>query len=108
MKKRTNNFYYVDKTGLIEQLFSNWGEVNLFTCPRRFGKTLNMSMLKCFLEIGCDKSLFNGLYISNHEEHTGKYPVFFLTLKSVDRLNFEQAKYQFKELIGIETKRFSF
>lgn len=71
-----------------------------------------MSMLKSFLEIGCDKSLFNGLYISNNEElceeHTGKYPVFFLTLKSVDRLNFEQAKYRFKELIGIEAKRFSF
>ena len=67
-----------------------------------------MSMLKSFLEIGCDKSLFNGLYISNNEEHTGKYFVFFLTLKSVDRLNFEQAKYRLKELIGIEAKRFSF
>lgn len=108
MKKRTNNFYYVDKTGLIEQLFSNWGEVNLFTCPRRFGKTLNMSMLKCFLEIGCDKSLFNGLYISNHEEHTGKYPVFFLTLKGVDSLNFNDAKRRFVELIKEEARKFTF
>lgn len=96
------------KPDLLNNYFLIGGEVNLFTRPRRFGKTLNMSMLKSFLEIGCDKSLFNGLYISNNEEHTGKYPVFFLTLKSVDRLNFEQAKYRLKELIGIEAKRFSF
>ena len=62
-KIRKNGFYYVDKTKLIEQLFSNWGEVNLFTRPRRFGKTLNMSMLKSFFEIGTDPALFEGLYI---------------------------------------------
>ena len=111
-KIRTNDFYYVDKTGFIEQLFSNFGEVNLFTRPRRFGKTLNMNMLKCFLEVGCDKSLFDDLYISSNKEickqHMGMYPVLFLTLKSVDRLSFEQAKYQFKELIGLEARRFSF
>lgn len=71
-----------------------------------------MSMLKCFLEIGCDKSLFNGLYISNNEElceeHTGKYPVFFLTLKSVDRLNFNDAKRRFVELIKEEAIKFTF
>lgn len=59
-KIRRDGFYYVDKTGLIEQLLNNWGEVNLFTRPRRFGKTLNMSMLKCFFEIGTDQSLFEG------------------------------------------------
>ncbi len=111
-KIRTNGFYYVDKTGFIEQLFSNLGEVNLFTRPRRFGKTLNMSMLKSFLEIGCNKSLFDGLYICGNkeicEQHMGKYPVIFITLKSVDRLDFESAKYQLKELIGLQAKRFSF
>ena len=66
-KIRQNGFYYVDKTSLIEQLFSSWGEVNLFTRPRRFGKTLNMSMLKYFFEIGTDRSLFDGLHISSNE-----------------------------------------
>ena len=65
-KIRQNGFYYVDKTSLIEQLFSSWGEVNLFTRPRRFGKTLNMSMLKYFFEIGTDRSLFDGLHISSN------------------------------------------
>lgn len=67
-KIRKNGFYYVDKTNLIEQLFSNWGEVNLFTRPRRFGKTLNMSMLKSFFEIGADPTLFEGLYISKNKQ----------------------------------------
>lgn len=66
-KIRRNGFYYIDKTRLIEQLFSNWGEVNLFTRPRRFGKTLNMSMLKSFFEIGADAALFDGLYISSNK-----------------------------------------
>ena len=78
-KIRRNGFYYIDKTKLIEQLFFNWGEVNLFTRPRRFGKTLNMSMLKCFFEIGMDPSLFDGLYITENkelcEQHQGQYPV---------------------------------
>lgn len=93
-KIRRNGFYYVDKTSLIEQLFSNWGEVNLFTRPRRFGKTLNMSMLKYFFEIGTDRSLFDGLHISSNEkicsEHMGKYPVIFLSLKNAEGLNFVQ------------------
>ena len=63
-KLHREEFYYIDKTGLIRDLLNNWGEVNLFTRPRRFGKTLNMSMLKCFFEIGADKSLFDGLAIS--------------------------------------------
>ena len=78
-KIRECGFYYVDKTKLVEQLMQNWGEVNLFTRPRRFGKTLNMSMLRSFFEIGTDKSLFDGLYISRNKElcdmHMGKYPV---------------------------------
>ena len=111
-KIRRNGFYYVDKTSLIEQLFSNWGEVNLFTRPRRFGKTLNMSMLKYFFEIGTDRSLFNGLHISSNEkicsEHMGKYPVIFLSLKNAEGLNFDTAKYQMVELIAREAERFPF
>ena len=111
-KIRQNGFYYVDKTSLIEQLFSNWGEVNLFTRPRRFGKTLNMSMLKYFFEIGTDRSLFDGLHISANEkvcsEHMGKYPVIFLSLKNAEGLNFDTAKYQMVELIAREAERFPF
>ena len=111
-KIRQNGFYYVDKTSLIEQLFSSWGEVNLFTRPRRFGKTLNMSMLKYFFEIGTDRSLFDGLHISSNEkicsEYMGKYPVIFLSLKNAEGLNFDTAKYQMVELIAREAERFPF
>ena len=111
-KIRQNGFYYVDKTSLIEQLFSNWGEVNLFTRPRRFGKTLNMSMLKYFFEIGTDRSLFDGLHICANEKicskHMGKYPVIFLSLKNAEGLNFDTAKYQMVELIAREAERFPF
>ena len=82
-KLRREDFYYIDKTGLIRDLLNNWGEGNLFTRPRRFGKTLNMSMLKCFFEIGTDKTLFDGLEISQEtalgEEYMGKYPVIFIS-----------------------------
>ena len=109
-KIRRNGFYYIDKTELIEQLFLNWGEVNLFTRPRRFGKTLNMSMLKCFFEIGTDPSLFEGLYISEKqalcEQHLGKYPVIFLSLKGVEGLNFSEAKRRCIQLIRREAERF--
>ena len=109
-KIRRNGFYYSDKTELIEQLFLNWGEVNLFTRPRRFGKTLNMSMLKCFFEIGTDSSLFDGLYISEKqtlcEQHLGKYPVIFLSLKGVEGLNFSEAKRRCIQLIRREAERF--
>ena len=111
-KIRQNGFYYVDKTSLIEQLFSNWGEVNLFTRPRRFGKTLNMSMLKYFFEIGTDRSLFDGLHNCANEKicskHMGKYPVIFLSLKNAEGLNFDTAKYQMVELIAREAERFPF
>ena len=95
-KIRRNNFYYIDKTKLIEQLVETGGEVTLFTRPRRFGKTLNMSMLKSFFEVGTDESLFDGLYISDNKElcddHMGKYPVIFLSLKGVEGLEFASAK----------------
>lgn len=107
-----SGFYYVDKTKLIEQLFENWSKVNLFTRPRQFGKTLNMSMLKSFFEIGADRTLFDGLYISRNqklcEEYMGKYPVIFLSLKGIDGLSFEAAKYRLTELIGVEAERFAF
>ena len=107
-----SGFYYVDKTKLIEQLFENWSKVNLFTRPRRFGKTLNMSMLKSFFEIGADRTLFDGLYISRNqklcEEYMGKYPVIFLSLKGIDGLSFEAAKYRLTELIRVEAERFAF
>ena len=111
-KIRKKNFFYVDKTKLIEQLLERWGEVNLFTRPRRFGKTLNMSMLRHFFEIGTDKSLFDGLYISSNksicEKYMGKFPVIFLSLKGVDGLSFEDARYQLIELIATEAERFHF
>ena len=104
-----SGFYYVDKTRLIEQLLQNWGEVNLFTRPRRFGKTLNMSMLKSFFEIGTDKTLFDQLYISTNKElcgeYMGQYPVIFLSLKGVDGLSFEEAKSMLKITIRTEAQR---
>ena len=111
-KIRREGFSYVDKTKLIEQLLERWGEVNLFTRPRRFGKTLNMSMLRYFFEIGTDPTLFDGLYISQNqklcEEYMGKFPVIFLSLKSVEGLTFEQARYRLVEQIGMEAERFHF
>ena len=111
-KIRKDEFYYVDKTTLIEQLLEQWGEVNLFTRPRRFGKTLNMSMLRCFFEIGADRSLFDGLDISKNQElcntYMGKFPVVFLSLKNVDGLTFADAKYRLTELVAAEAERFLF
>ena len=109
---RQMGFYYIDKTKLIEQLLEQWGKVNLFTRPRRFGKTLNMSMLKYFFEIGTDQTLFDGLYISKNqelcEEYMGKFPVIFLSLKGVDGRTFDSAKDRFIQLIGNEAQRFRF
>lgn len=107
---RSDGYYYVDKTKLIEQLIDSRGKVNLFTRPRRFGKTLNMSMLKSFFEIGADSELFDGLYISHNkklcDDNMGKYPVIFLSLKNVEGLDFQAAKYQMIEIIAKEAKRF--
>ncbi len=106
---RKEGFYYIDKTGLIRDLLNNWGKVNLFTRPRRFGKTLNMSMLKSFFEIGADKTLFDGLAISKEtalcEEYMGKYPVVFLSLKGVDGLTFEDAYGMLRRIIRAEVAR---
>ena len=111
-KIRTNNFYYVDKTMFIAELLQNWGEVNLFTRPRRFGKTLNLSMLKCFFEIGGRKELFNGLKISQEkeliEEYMGQFPVISVSLKSVDGLSFEAASAALRNIVGKEASRFQF
>lgn len=109
---RKSGFYYVDKTRLIEQLLENWSKVNLFTRPRRFGKTLNMNMLKSFFEIGTDPALFDGLEISKNrklcEAYMGKYPVIFLSFKGVDGLSFRAARYRLMDQIGMEAERFDF
>ena len=106
---RREGFYYIDKTGLIRDLLNNWGKVNLFTRPRRFGKTLNMSMLKSFFEIGADKTLFDGLLISQEtalcEAYMGKFPVIFISLKGVDGLTFEDAYGMLRRIIRAEVSR---
>ncbi len=107
---RRQKFYYVDKTALIRELLENWGKVNLFTRPRRFGKTLNMSMLKCFFEIGSDSALFDGLEISKEtqlcEEYLGKFPVISITLKGATGRTFDEAKSMLRNIIGNEAMRF--
>ena len=109
---REECYYYVDKTALIEQVLEKRSKVTLFTRPRRFGKSLNMSMLKRFFEIGTDPSLFEGLHISKNaalcERYMGKYPVIFLSLKGVDGLTFEEARSALCELIAGEVRRFKF
>ena len=111
-KIRTNDFYYVDKTRFIKELLQNWGEVNLFTRPRRFGKTLNMSMLKSFFEVGSDPALFDGLKILQEKElcekYMGKFPVISISLKSVGGMNFKAALAALINIIGKEAMRFQF
>ncbi|MCD8345381.1 MAG: ATP-binding protein [Oscillospiraceae bacterium] len=108
----SQDFYYVDKTGMIKELLSNWGKVNLFTRPRRFGKSMNMSMLKCFFEIGTDKSLFDGSAISKEtelcEKYMGQYPVISITLKSTEADNFETSRNLIASEIRDEAERMSF
>ena len=109
---RKNNFYYIDKTALIEKLLNTWGKANLFTRPRRFGKSLNMSMLKYFFEYGCDKTLFDGLYISHNKDlcdkYMGKFPVVHISLKSVNADTFESAKIRLAKVINEEARRLQF
>lgn len=111
-KIRSNDFYYIDKTMFIKELLQNWGEVNLFTRPRRFGKSLNISMLKSFFEIGNDPTLFEGLKIAEErelcEKYMGKFPVISINLKSVDGLNFQTALVALKTVIGNEATGFRF
>lgn len=106
------DFYYVDKTLFIKELLQNWGKVNLFTRPRRFGKSLNMSMLKCFFEIGRDPALFEGLKIAQEKElcekYMGKFPVISISLKSVNGLKYDSAVAALKTVIGNEAGRFRF
>lgn len=111
-KIRTQGFYYVDKTMFIAELLENWGEVNLFTRPRRFGKSLTMDMLKSFFEIGCDQSLFDGLKILQEselcKEYMGQFPVIYITLKNVEGRNFFEAGNAFKSIIGDEALRLDY
>ena len=111
-KIRRDGFYYVDKTDLIKELLENWGEVNLFTRPRRFGKTLNMSMFQCFFEIGCDKSLFDGLRIAEEstlcETYRGKFPVISISLKGIDAADYETARNLMVKVVNEEARRFQF
>ncbi len=111
-KLRTNDFYYADKTMFIKELLQNWGEVNLFTRPRRFGKSLNMSMLKCFFEVGSDPALFDGLKIMQEKElcekYMGKFPVISISLKGVDGRSFGSASAALRTVIGDEARRFDF
>ena len=106
------DFYYVDKTPMIASLLQNWSKVNLFTRPRRFGKSLNMSMLKCFFEIGGDPGLFQGLKIAQErelwEKYMGQFPVIFISLKNVEGLSFDAAKASLKYTLGREAGRFPF
>lgn len=109
---RTEGFYYVDKTGLIQELLDHFGKVNLFTRPRRFGKSLTMSMLRYFFGLDCDKALFDGLAIAKEEalckEYMGKFPVISLSLKGVDGRNYETARAMLCAIIGNEAMRFQF
>ncbi len=109
---RQENFYYIDKTRLIEKLLDNWGKANLFTRPRRFGKTLNMSMLESFFSIDTDLELFEGLYISERkdlcEEYMGKFPVLSVSLKNIDAADYETARAMTVKIINLEARRLQF
>lgn len=111
-KIRRDGFYYVDKTGLIGELLENWGEANLFTRPRRFGKSLNMSMLQYFFEIGCDRSLFDGLEIMKHKElcekYMGTFPVISISLRGVEAETYEEARDMLAVIITEEARRLQF
>ena len=109
---RTEGFYYVDKTQMISELLNSWGKVNLFTRPRRFGKSRNMNMLKYFFSCGCDAALFDGLDISKEKElcekYMGKFPVIFLTLKGAEALTYNDAQAALSSIIRCEAMRFQF
>ena len=106
----SEGFYYVDKTGLIRDFLDAWGKVNLFTRPRRFGKSLNMSMFKSFFEIGCNKALFDGLEIAKETElcntYMGRYPVISITLKGINGADYPTARSLMCSVIGNEALRF--
>jgi len=109
---RRENLYYIDKTGMIRDLLENMGKVTLFTRPRRFGKTLNMSMLKYFFEVGSEREIFDGLEISEHKElcdrYMGRFPVLSISLKGVSGTDLNGAKGMLRSIIGNEALRFQF
>lgn len=109
---RSDGYYYVDKTAMMKELLQKRGKVNLFTRPRRFGKSLNMSMLKCFFEIGCDGKMFDGLEISKDkgfcEKYMGRYPVILISLKGVNGADYSTARALLCSVIGNEAMRFQF
>ena len=111
-KIRSDDFYYIDKTGLIKELLEDWGEVNLFTRPRRFGKSLNMSMLENFFSIDRRKDIFDGLKISEEkelcEEYMGKYPVISISLKGIEARNYEMAFQMAVQLVKEAAAKFYF
>lgn len=111
-KLQVEDFYYVDKTMLIKELLDNWAEVNLFTRPRRFGKTLNMSMLKAFFELNSDKNCFRDTRISREvylcEQYMGKFPVIFISLKSISAQTYEKACDMAIQIVNGEARRFQY
>ena len=111
-KLQAEDFYYVDKTMIIKELLDNWAEVNLFTRPRRFGKTLNMSMLKAFFELNGDKNCFKGTRISREvylcEQYMGKFPVIFISLKSISAQTYEKACDMAIQIVNGEARRFQY
>lgn len=111
-KLQAEDFYYVDKTMLIKELLDNWAEVNLFTRPRRFGKTLNMSMLKAFFELNSDKNCFRDTRISREvylcEQYMGKFPVIFISLKSISAQTYEKACDMAIQIVNGEARRFQY
>lgn len=108
----TEDFYYVDKTEMIKDLLNKWSKVNLFTRPRRFGKSLNMSMLKTFFEIGCDKALFDGLKIAEEtmlcENYMGRFPVVSISLKGIEEKDYQTARNLIVKVINEEARRLQF
>ena len=109
---RENDCFYIDKTDLICKWWESKDEITLITRPRRFGKTLNMSMLKCFFEIGCKRELFDGLQISQERElcreYMGQFPVISISLKGIEGMKYQDAVAAVKNVLGMEAMRFSF
>ena len=111
-KLRSEDFYYIDKTDWIIELLRNWAEVTLFTRPRRFGKTLNMNMLKSFFSIHCKKALFDGMKIMEEKElcekYMGKFPVILISLKGIEAMNYEDAFHTAVQLLNRTASEFDY
>lgn len=111
-KMQLDKFYYVDKTYLIKELLDHWAEVTLFTRPRRFGKSLNMSMLRNFFDINGNQEIFNNLQVSQEkelcEEYMGKYPVVSISLKGINEQTYKKAIKMASQVIKGEVRKFQF